>query len=360
MIFRNRNHQLQRDNTFLKEENATLQRRIQELEAEMEILAEGTETVATDDVRNEVVKILLESYADGMHFLQGTIEENLVMLSEINELNNKTFTSADNLKEQTRNVVQSIETIQSMSNTLQNDSVSLNDSVISIAEIINLIKDISDQTNLLALNAAIEAARAGEHGRGFAVVADEVRKLAERTQKATQEVEVNISGLKQSSTTMTEVSEEFGKLSDEVMTVLDAFKTNTDIVNYNTEDILKRTLNVTNEINVSNGKIDHINMKLEGYKAALTGNWSEIPDHQGCRFGKWYAAHVAEMIKDDAKAMHEIAHHHENVHRGLKKSIEIFKTSENGHEGLNTLKDVEASSKKGFEVLLDAIKKVRR
>jgi len=299
----------------------------------------------------------------GAKDLQDSAQQAVVSLVDVNALNASISEVVLEVRESTGGIINSISQIAEMINENRENAEQLQKNIGDISQIIALIKDISDQTNLLALNAAIEAARAGEHGRGFAVVADEVRKLAERTQKATSEVEVTINMLKQSAGSMVESSETTEEHAMESTRKLDDFTQSLGALIEKSEVIKQDNEFISYEIFGILAKLDHLVFKLNAYGSIFDNELkAQFGDHHGCRLGKWYEHGDGKKAFGHTDSYRRLEEPHKIVHENVLRALECVKRDdcvERRDELSVAFAETEHQSAILFGILNDMIREAR-
>ncbi|MDY0122627.1 methyl-accepting chemotaxis protein [Sulfurimonas sp.] len=275
---------------LMKSQNEHLRANIIDIQSNMaeSVNASKNSLSKTDELVNSIERI-------GHH-----ISDTVTNLDDLNELSASSMSTVSGLAERTNDIV----------------------------SILSLIKDISDQTNLLALNAAIEAARAGEHGRGFAVVADEVRKLADRTDKAVSEINISLQSMKQD---VESISNESKKIQDGISDSNNLIIKLNDCLVRDSAEMKESFLSMgftADRVFMSLAKLDHILWKVNTYYSVATKQEQfKFVDHHNCRLGKWYYEGEGKANFADTSNYSKLEVPHSIVHESTRKIFDLMSKS---------------------------------
>ena len=308
----------------LKEQNGRLESENDLLRRQLETaLAEKTRIEQKHQADQERARMLDGLVRSLQHFGDSFIESqrSLSALATVLRSEKQSAIEAAGLSATARSAIAGI---AGSLNTLSQDSLAtaervdgLHQRASEIGGIVDIIREIAEQTNLLALNAAIEAARAGEQGRGFAVVADEVRKLAERTSNATNEIGVLVHSIRDETQgahqAMETLAQQTSTFSQDGATATQSMQTMLGLSSRMEGAIAASSLRSFVEL----AKIDHLVFKFEIYRALL-GLSDKAPEafsgHTVCRLGKWYYEGEGRACFSELPGYREVETPHIAVH----------------------------------------------
>jgi len=366
--------ELENNNSNLEKKVGSLEQQLQstntsnqQLNSEIESLKAKIQELETQPEQEEK-----SNHSDGYEFIYGYQNENLKKglldiqsnIAESTEVSRKNLSETfkinkvyDDSKIKLNNIVNDISSLNSNAETINQVVRELNTKASNIADSVVTIDQISFQTNILSLNAAVEAATAGEAGKGFAVVAQEVRNLATRSAEAAKEISDVVSSIQDSVNLTNEKFEKMTKAIDDISEHTKSYSTEVSGAMDTSKEAFNGLGYVTDRVFMALAKLDHVIWKVNTYLSVSHKEPAfSFVDHKNCRLGKWYTEGLGKRYFSNTTSYAKLDAPHAKVHNGTHHVFdEIEKGSDMDFDNLiASFKEMEEASDDVFS-LLDAI-----
>lgn len=313
----------------LEQENRTLLERVGQLEASLQekahALGRFQQQAKKESALNDLMGFENRQMKAGLSIVQADLAGSVEAAKGTLNCTKNVRGNFTGLSREISQITQALDELAELSNhsgaSVQNMSSRANE----ISSILALIKGIAEQTNLLALNAAIEAARAGEQGRGFAVVADEVRGLADKTQSAITETNTVIQAMQQN---VESVGSDSARLIERINLIqgeVKGFEGNLNEMNMDVKGYFQDISATTDSVFMGLAKLDHLLWKVNTYLSINEGKPAfDFVDHHNCRLGKWYYEGEGKNFFSTSTHYGELEQPHAVVHETTRQVFDLL------------------------------------